>query len=697
MQLLDLTVENLGVFRGRHNLDLRPLRVSEDGETRNLTVIRGENGAGKSTLFRALGLALHGSLSLGNRVSRQAYSDFLLNRLHRQNGVDGSTISDEGGVALNFSYVRSGRPTVVEIKRRWLRSGENVSETLTVYRDGEPPEVDPSDYQTYLNDLVPPGVAPLCFFDAELLDALTLPEHRGGALLGETLQRLLGLDLVARLQTDLTQYTIRQGGGRKAERLRKEVLKHQRAVEELDSLISQLNSKAEALEEERAELETALEREERRLAAEGGAYAARRPMLQERQAAIGEEIESLSEQLRELSSGLLPFALVPGLCRTLADKLTREAKLHRIEVAGELLQDRVSDVESTLRSDEIWQDLNLSPGARDIIARRVADLMREAGSTAEFNGQAPVHRLAEPEHDRLQGWIAQALHSVPQQAGALGERLRNLKQERRRIDEDLRRAPDDETLAPIYAEIERLQAGLDEVQRRQKEMSEKQGALNFQREDRARQRKRADDDLTEAQSGHRQMDLAERSKTVLRSYQDALTRQRLTALEEALVESFNAICHKEQLLGAASLNPDNFKVRLEGLNGRTLSVEDFSAGERQLYALALLRALRQVSKRHLPLAVDTPVARLDEAHRERFIHRYVPEVSDQVLLFATDVEMDAEMLEQTEPYLARLYNLYHDEDLGETTILRSDRGDGDSSEQVSLGSSAAKGRSDGDL
>lgn len=696
MQLLSLTVDNLGVYRGRHRLDFHPLRT-QNAVARNLTVVRGENGAGKSTLFRALGLALHGSLSLGNRVSRRAYNNFLLSRLHRCNAAGHNTISDEGGVALNFSYVRSGRPRLIEVERRWFRSDENVSESLMVYCDGEPPEVDRSDYQTYLNDLVPPGVAPLCFFDAELLDSLTLPERRGGVLLGETLRRLLGLDLVERLQTDLTQYTTRHGGGRKAERLRKEVLKHQKIMEELDSLVAQLNFKAEADEEERAELETVLERQERQLAAEGGAYATRRPMLQERQAAVGGEIEVLSEQLRELSSGLLPFALVPGLCRTLADKLTREAKLHRIEVAGELLQDRVSDVESALLNNELWHGLNLPPGARDIIARRITYLMREASLAVHSNGRVPVHRLAEPEHDRVQGWIAQALHSVPQQAEALGQRLRNLKHERRRVEEDLRRAPDDEALAPIHAEIERLQTDLDAVQRRQKELSEKLGALNFQREERARQRKRADEELREAQSGERHMNLAERSKMVLRSYQDALTRQRLAALEEALVESFNAVCHKEHLLEAARLDPDTFEVRLEGLNGRALGVDDFSAGERQLYALALLRALRQVSQRQLPLAVDTPVARLDDAHRERFVHAYVPEVSDQVLLFATDAEMDAEMLEQAEPYLARLYRLYYDEESGETTISRSDRGNGGSPEPVSLGSSVAKGQRDADL
>lgn len=688
MQLLSLTVDNLGVFRGRHRLDFHPLQSADEGSARNLTVVSGENGAGKSTLFKALGLALHGSLALGSKVSRQAYNNFLLNRLHRQDYSGATVTSDGGGVSLSFRYVRSGQPTVVEVHRRWTRSGGSVSESLTVSCDGKPPEVDSSDYQAWLNDLIPPGLGPLCFFDAEMLDTLAMPERRGGELLGETLRRLLGLDLVGRLQDDLAQYTVRSGGGNKTERLRKEVLEHQTAVEELDAYLEQLRSNAEALEQEQTELEAALEQQERRLTAEGGNYAARRPELQDRHSAILEETEAVAEQLHELSSGLLPFALVPGLCRTLAEKLTQEAKLHRQEVADELWQERVSDMESVLQDDDLWQDLDLPPDTRRAVAQRVAHLLQETNPPTQSGRQSFVHRLAEPEHDRLQDWISQALHSVPQQAQSLGERLRGLRNERRSIEDELRRAPEDEVLEPIHAEISRLQTSLNEVRQRQKTLSEKLGATEFQREERDRQRERAAEQIAEAQAGERQLALAERSRQALRTYQDALTRQRLEALEEALVESFNAICHKEHLLNAASFDPNTFEVQLEDVNGHALEVNDFSAGERQLYALALLQALRRVSKRQLPLAVDTPLARLDEAHRESFIHRYVPEASDQVFLFATDAEMDADTLAQAEPYLARLYRLHHDPQRSETRIIQDEQSATGSPELIPLASLA---------
>lgn len=135
--------------------------------------------------------------------------------------------------------------------------------------------------------------------------------------------------------------------------------------------------------------------------------------------------------------------------------------------------------------------------------------------------------------------------------------------------------------------------------------------------------------------------MAEKSKLALHAYKDALTRQRIAALEEKFVECFNTICRKEHLLTGVTINPDNFSVKLQDADGEVLSVADLSAGERQLYALALLWALRQISGQKLPLAVDTPLARLDDVHPVCFINDYMPAVSHQLLLFATDAERDS--------------------------------------------------------
>jgi len=673
MHLLTLKIHNFGVFRGQHQLDLEPQR-QPDGTRRHLTVISGHNGAGKSTLFQAIRLALHGSLALGNRVSQQDYGDFLRSRLHRYEAGDTVLTSEEGGVELSFRFVQSGRPLRIRVKRTWHRNGESVRENLNVSRDGERLDIAQEDYQIWLNDMVPSGLAPLCFFDAERLDALADPEQHSD-LLSDTLRGLLGLDLVGRLQSDLTYYARRHGKGRDVDQLREEVLEQQADLDDIEAQLHQFRTVAtDALNSEQADLEAELARQERCLAAEGGRYANRRPALKDRLTAVEDELEQVTEQLNRLCGGLLPFALAPKLCKSLDHRLTEEAEIVRLRAARKLWRQQVHHLEAVLEGDELWEEIPVPPETRHHLVKRLTTTLNERGVPYGADEKPLVHHLAKPERQQLKTWITQALYSVPERVQALGERLQQLQAERQRIKDDLERAPDNEVLAPIHNEIMRLEAALADLRERRLSLSEKIGALQFQREEQERQLDQAIERLKDAQAHERQLALTERSKVALRAYEDALTRQRLGMLEEKLVGAFNAICRKEHLLTDVHIDPNDFGVELHTTSGHKLELSDFPAGERQLYALALLRALRQVSRRQLPLAVDTPLARLDEEHRHRLISEYVPEVSEQVLLFATDAELNGGLLAQAQPFLARVYLLDYDSEQQETLVERMQYG-----------------------
>ncbi len=666
MRILNLTVNNLGVFRGPRRFDFTPTHKGH-GKYRHLVAVSGQNGVGKSTLFQSLGLALHGSLSLSDRVSRQDYSKYLLSRLHRSNDMGVSVASPDGGVEISFEYVRSGKPLRVEIKRYWHWNGTAVSETLRVSCDGKPPNVDPDDYQTWINDLVPPGLAGLCFFDAEQLEAFSSPAQQGG-LMADALRRLLGLDLVGRLQSDLERYTLLRGGHKAAESLRAKALGHQAAVEELDAKIESLQEQSAALAAEHVRAGAELSAQESRLAAEGSSYAARRPALRERLAQIQTETKRVAAEIEELSGELLPFCLAPELCLQLGRRLIEEAKMHLCLTAEGVWQERVENLRAVLSKDDWWEGISLSARARGKLIERIVDKLRGTSARAGEEASKFIHNLAEPERDKLHEWIRQTLQDVPAQARKLCDELRGLQEEQRRIEDELQRAPDDDVLAPLHAELLRLQESLQVSRKRQDELAEQTGALRYQREEHARQLQRVDEELRKAQENEQRLALAERSRLALQVYKDALVGRRIAALEEKFLASFNAICRKERLLSGVRIDPETFDVELRGVEGERLNVGELSAGERQLYALSWLWALRQVSGHQLPLAIDTPLARLDDVHRSRFVNDYVPAVSDQVILFATDVEMDAELLRELKPHLARLYQLHYDQAGKETFV-----------------------------
>jgi DNA sulfur modification protein DndD len=64
---------------------------------------------------------------------------------------------------------------------------------------------------------------------------------------------------------------------------------------------------------------------------------------------------------------------------------------------------------------------------------------------------------------------------------------------------------------------------------------------------------------------------------------------------------------------------------------------------------------------------------LDEVHRYRLMHDYVPAVSEQVVLLSTEAELNDEFLTQAEPYLARIYRLDYDPQQENTTVTCEER------------------------
>lgn len=659
MRLKSLTVNNFGVFRDSQPFDL----TSTPNE--NLILVSGHNGAGKSTLFLALQLALHGSLALGDRVSQSDYNQFLLDRLHRRTQFGKSVTAKRASLALRFEYVRSGIPIDVRIERAWSRSGKNVSEELSVTVDDQPPDVAPEDYQYWINDLVPPGLLPLCFFDGEKVETLVRPDEHS-ELLQDVLHRLLGLHLTERLEDDLEYYLAQHGRSRAIEQARRDVVSRQQAADEQEARLQTLVGKIEALDERIVDVNAALTKEERELAAAGGTYAARRAARKERLESVEAEIERVTHELSELCAGLLPFALAPNLCRALSRRLTHEARIRQQHMAEDVLRERVAEIERSLQDEEWWQefDQDVPPATRRAVSDRLVQSLREVvateANTSEGRAGGLIHHLAEPEHEQLQGWIYRALHAVPERAQRLGERLRDLRVEAENIREELQRTPDDEVLAPIHEAITELEQERDELRRRRDDLQEEKIRAELALEDAVRELERAVDRLEDARSHEHQLDLAQKSKLVLRTYQDALVNRELGRLEEELVAAFNTVCRKEHLLAAAEIDPDTFQTRLESATGHRLRLNDFSAGERQLYALAVLWAVRRISGRTLPLVIDTPLARLDQEHRRTFLHEYVPAVSDQVILFATDAEVDETLLEEARSNVSRVYRLtYH--------------------------------------
>jgi DNA sulfur modification protein DndD len=87
------------------------------------------------------------------------------------------------------------------------------------------------------------------------------------------------------------------------------------------------------------------------------------------------------------------------------------------------------------------------------------------------------------------------------------------------------------------------------------------------------------------------------------------------------------------------IDTETFKLSLYDHDGETLPKHRLSAGEKQILAISLLWGLANASGRQLPVAIDTPLGRLDSEHRNHLVERYFPQASHQVMLLSTDTEI----------------------------------------------------------
>ena len=78
---------------------------------------------------------------------------------------------------------------------------------------------------------------------------------------------------------------------------------------------------------------------------------------------------------------------------------------------------------------------------------------------------------------------------------------------------------------------------------------------------------------------------------------------------------------------------------------------------KQLFATSLLWTLKDVSGKSLPIIIDTPLARFDRGHQQNLLTRYYPHAGNQVILLATDSELDREKYNILKPHILEEYCL----------------------------------------
>ena len=242
------------------------------------------------------------------------------------------------------------------------------------------------------------------------------------------------------------------------------------------------------------------------------------------------------------------------------------------------------------------------------VGERVTETLQQLVEPPEHVRQTRLlHQVSAPAQRQLLQWIEQSQTTVPSQLHELTTRLADLRQDRQATEQALRRVPADDVLAPLVERLNQSNQEKGAVTEQQKQQEAAWRKLDLRRAELQRKLHQAKEKQDYYQQLSARIQHVVDVELVLDDFTSRLAALRVQQLQAAFSRNFNQLCRKERLVDTVEINPRDFAVTLIGAEGQVTPKSDLSAGEKQIYAIAMLWALRQVSGRPLPVIIDTPL------------------------------------------------------------------------------------------
>jgi DNA sulfur modification protein DndD len=619
-----LVLRNFRVFNGTHVIDLAPRKRQNDDNPRPIVLFGGLNGAGKTSILSAIRLALYGRLAFGPATQQQEYVEELSALIH--NGSTTGERPGEASIELIFTYNKGGHEAEFTVTRTW-KTGKK--DQLSLQQDGQPlEELDYDQCQGFLNELIPHGIADLFFFDGEKIAELA--EDDSGNILRTAVRRLLGLDLIAKLRNDLMIFVKRQQSSQLAGSQQQKLAELEEQIKQFDFQTEQILEKADFARMRIDLLSKEINRYEALLNAQGGAFAQTKAQEKQKVDTLLKEKDRLEKALRHECDSSLPYALAPKTLGRLLEQISAEMQIK---------QANSFERELTQFLTQLKTDISFRSGTTGKIAAEAIE-----DNLKDYLAGKPKGELLFDISEREAGMIQQSIEQDSKKAWQRFDLYRNqlaeVEEQLEQAAANIARAPEDDQLIDIFEKLRELDRKRESKRQVYRSLLEEAKQTKQQQLDCARQVQKTHDLARNQHNSDSAFNNAQETINLLDRYSELLTQARVKTLSANFEGAYRKLARKEDLQLNAHINPETFDVELVDEKGTVINRKLLSAGEKQIYAIAILEALAKTSGRDLPVIIDTPLGRLDSQHRDKLINHYFPFASHQVVLLSTDTEVD---------------------------------------------------------
>jgi DNA sulfur modification protein DndD len=655
MIFLELVLQNFGPYAGRQIINLDP-RIDQEN-IRPIILLGGMNGGGKTTLMDAIRLALYGSRAQCSTRGNLSYNDFLTQCVNSQADPINKT-----RIELVFEHIEDDKPIKYRIVRTWEKNPKDGKDSLGILGDDETwPQSLANIWDEYIENILPLGISNLFLFDGEQVKELAEQETPPSVVV-DAINGLLGLELADKLAVDLEILVNRK---KKETADKQDLAKLEELENRLAEQLQKENNKQkelENLETELKDLKIQYDEALNKYIVEGGKLAAERSQLDTQKETQIKNTENVRQELCELAADVLPLALIPNLLSQIQTQGEKELKFQQMQLAKDVLIARDQRLLNLL--NQLNLELEKINSIQNFLVEDIDKLYAVNSSTET------TWLNADEESLTLLDNVVYRLQIAQNTANAKILELQNYEEQILTIDRQIQTAAAPEAYAELQQAREKAETEWNKANSNVEFLKRHLLELQATIEKTKKELTNYTSDSLKYQSTEHLINAATKVQATLKIFREKLTLRKLNKLEEEVKNCFLYLLHKSDLVHRIAIDAQTFSISLYDLKGKPVPKNRLSAGEKQLLAIAFLWGLAKVSGKRLPVAIDTPLGRLDSSHRNNLVERYFPAASHQVILLSTDTEIakkEVELLRENEA-IAREYLLQYNSGKRETTI-----------------------------
>ncbi len=664
MKIQRIKLKNIGPY-----VDENEFVFTNTDANKRMVLIGGKNGAGKTTLFNAIKICLYGCVAFGYETINSKYLievDKLINSAIKlqKNGeaeVNLDLLLDDGKYNDIFTFIR-----------KWKVGAKRLTEIFEVRKNNQVLSVtEREDFNNYILHLLPPNLFRFYFFDGEKLNDFVFNGNKDSDF-KEAFLKLCNLD---------TMEIIRENFRRISRNKTKE---NSSFSYEYDACLKEdemATVRVESAEDEYKNIEKSILSIDEQLIQVEKSYTKGGGISKKEWRSMQEQIskeearrEERRKWLKDIANNVLPFIILRSKLVELKDQIALE---HKSQINLNL-HSTIDTPEVRNIISKVLQDcgIELSNDITDKIIYDISNYSSQIGNIESI--------LNLSDFDRFE--IIAKINSL------LAFDTGRIKEATDDIDASLK------CVKRIRKKIERSNIeNYDEYLQKKSELNEQKAKLIQQllELDKELQQLRANKAITssklsKAKSDYEAVlkkqsinDISARALLAFDELQEILYEKSIRAVEQEFQIRFNRLINKSDLIDGIhideNLNVLPYRVKkfsakeikkslldngseyiiaqiglyafevlqeklLNGIDEFELPVEvkqQLSAGEKQIFVMALYQALSHLNKINVPYIIDTPFARIDGEHREKILINFFKELKGQIIILSTDEEIVA--------------------------------------------------------